>query len=122
MVVASAVHTSFRERFWSYAQPRKLLRLEDEPLPSRQRACDTVAAYELIVDNSPCHPYMDIEFFTEERDEEHNVLKKVCAGARAMIMDVFGFQPTQGTLCRSNPNPLADLGMSEGPSSRFPGC
>jgi hypothetical protein len=44
VVVAIAVHTSFRESFWSDAQQRKLLRLEDEPLPSRQRACDTVAA------------------------------------------------------------------------------
>jgi hypothetical protein len=37
VVVATAVHTSSQERFWSDAQPRKLL-------PSRQRACDTVAA------------------------------------------------------------------------------
>jgi hypothetical protein len=37
VVVATAVHTSSLERFWSDAQPRKLL-------PSRQRAWDTVAA------------------------------------------------------------------------------
>jgi hypothetical protein len=30
VVVATAVHTSSQERFWSDAQPRKLLRLEDE--------------------------------------------------------------------------------------------
>jgi hypothetical protein len=44
VVVSTAVPTISRERFWSDAQPRELLRLGDEQLPSRQRACDTVAA------------------------------------------------------------------------------
>jgi hypothetical protein len=37
VVVATAVHSSSRDRFRSDAPPRK-------SLPSRQRACDTVAA------------------------------------------------------------------------------